>query len=399
MHERNYQFITCILPVFIPSIVFFDWLYNLNIVNVQIGLYLKGFATLLFVYVFLRQRFFGYAFRNILLYILILYILYSLFSDNMLPNFYLTIRIAYWVLGSLTFYYLFLHNLFGVSKLKIMLLLTIFIAGTFTIYLMRQSEEHQNASAYLLLWCLPLLFYIKKSKLAQIAIILSVVAIMTTVKRGAIVALMVSLTAYFLAMFHLSERIISKFKIFIISVSISGIIMLVLYAKWDLFSDRFADKGGSGRDYLYSAILKNYLNGEVLEIVFGNGINSVERLTAVAVVKNPDSVGIAAHSDWLQFMYDFGLFGVVFMILFHRKFIILIIFHKKHKTDQFAILLATYAIFTLTTIYSFILSTPNAIFLGIIIALMSVETNRINTKKFNDERDYQVDIKNNDMDL
>lgn len=356
---------------------FFDWLFNLDIINIQIGLYLKGFSTLLFIYVFINQRILGYSFRNILLFILILYVVYSIFSDDLLSNFYLTIRIAYWVLGSLTFYYFFSHNLFTERKFKVMLLLTIIIASIFTIYLMAQSEEHQNASAYLLLWCLPLLFYLNKSRLVQAAIILSIVAIMLTVKRGAMIALVASLLAYFLALLKISDKIINKFRVFFISILIFGTIALVVYNKWDLVSDRFADKGGSGRDNLYGVIIKSYLGGNLQEIVFGNGISSVERLTAASISKNPYGVGVTAHSDWLQFVHDFGLMGFIVMILLHFKFLKMLTFHSKHKTDLLPILLATYLIFGLTTIYSFILSTPDAIYMGIIIALMSVETNRM----------------------
>ncbi|HQG78348.1 MAG TPA: O-antigen ligase family protein [Bacteroidales bacterium] len=377
MRERQYPYIIGILPYLIPLIVFFDWLFSFEVTKVQIGVYLKGFATLLFIYVFLHHRFSAYYFKNILLYFLGIYLIYSIFSDSTFEYLYLTVRVAFWVLGSLAFYYFFLNDLISQRQLRLMFLLITFIACLFTFILMSRSDTYQNANAYLLLWCLPLLFLFKQSKLVQLAIIISIVAIVLTIKRGAILALIMSLFLYFIAMNHISEKKISKIKITLTSLFIAGVISLVLYLNWEIVTERMADRTGSGRVNLYTAIIKNYIRGDIIDILFGHGINSVQKLTTIVLAKKPGGIGVAAHSDWLQYMSDFGFFGLLFMFLFHFKFIKLIRFHLHHKTSWLPPLLLTYTIFTLTTVYSFILNSPNAIFLGIFIALLSVETNRI----------------------
>ena len=65
------------------------------------------------------------------------------------------------------------------------------------------------------------------------------------------------------------------------------------------------------------------------------------------------------------------------MLLIHYYLLSLVIFNYKYKTEMFPVILMTYSIFFLTTIYSFILNTPDALFFGIIVAIVSIETKKI----------------------
>jgi len=374
MTSKGYPFIIAGIQLFIPLIVLLDWLFNFGLLKMQLGLYLKSLVTLIFLYVFISHRYRDFIYKNVLLYIILLYILYSIFSDNILGNLYITARILYWILGSFAFYYFFTHDLISERQLTRMLVITAIIAGIFTFILMSQSEEHQNASAYLLLWCLPLLLHLNKSKLVSIVIVFSMAAIVITIKRGALVALLVSLVVYFLAKLRISEKNMSKLRILLNSLVFLSIVGIILYLRWDLITERFSDKGGSGRDKLYTLIINHYLSGDILDISFGYGINSVERMTSHKL--NDPQYGVAAHSDWLQHLHDFGILGIVLMVSLHVSFIKLIVFHAKFRTNTLPFLSMTYTIFLLSTVYSFILTTPDAIILGIILALISFETNQ-----------------------
>lgn len=375
MYTQRYSLIIAGLQLFIPLIVLFDWLFNLGIIHIQLGLYLKSLVTLIFLYVFISHRFRDFIFNNVLIYLSLLYILYSIFSDNIQGNLYITARILYWVLGAFAFYYFFKHDLISEKQLIRMLVTTSVIAGVFTFVLMSRSEEHQNASAYLLLWCLPLLLHLNKSKLISVVIAFSMAAIVITIKRGALVALIVSLVIYLVARLRISERNISKLKVFRNGLLFLALVGIILYMRWDLITERFSDRGGSGRDKLYTLIINNYIAGDMLNVSFGNGINSVQKMTSLQS-NDPNSVGVAAHSDWLQHLHDFGILGILLMVSLHVSFIKLIVFHAKFRTNTLPFLSMTYTIFLLSTVYSFILTTPDAIILGINLALISFETNQ-----------------------
>lgn len=141
------------------------------------------------------------------------------------------------------------------------------------------------------------------------------------------------------------------------------------------------DKGGSGRDIVYSAIIDKYLSSDIDNLVFGYGVSGVEKFMGPYLSRGIKKTGAAAHSDLLQYMYDFGFFGILFMILLHAYIIGLLRIHFKFRTKLFPIILMYYAIFFLTTIYSFILNVPDAIFFGISASIFAVETARIKAKK------------------
>jgi len=376
---KKHKAVVNYLVTSVPIILIFDWLLNLEVINLQIGLILKGVSVVIFgqLLVFKKHKIIGFKFKKLLLYFIYLNFIYALLSENPIENVYYSVRILYWVLGSLSFYYLFSNEFLSVVKFRKMILATILIASLFTISLMIGSEEHQNASAYLILWCLPILFLFKQTTIVKILKLIAIISIILTVKRGAMLALFVSLVFYFIGLLRISKLVINKIKIIVGGIFVFGFSFLILFLIWAKIAIRLEDKGGSGRDVMYEGIFSRYINSDITELVFGYGINSVQKFTATFLAKNSKSVGIAAHSDWLQYMHDFGVFGILFMVLLHYFFIKLVRFHYKNKTNIYPTVLMSYSIFLLTTIYSFILNTPDAIFFGIIIALISIETRKI----------------------
>lgn len=371
-----------IVVFMIPVTIMADWLHDFEILSIPLGLYLKGLSIALYIYIFSTNSIRGFYFKNVLLYILLLFVIYSLFSDNILLNLYFSIRVAYWIFASIVFYFLFQNKLISVPKFKIMLILSASIAAIFTIrYISGLDEEnYANASGYLLLWILPLLLVFRKEIIVKLIILISIVAILITIKRGVMLALLLSFLGYMLALLFISRDFISKMKIFLGGILIAGVSLIVLIPNWEIVSNRFEDKSGSGRDNLYETIITSYANSDLIHQFFGYGINSVQKLTAIVLAGHQDSVGVAAHSDWLQYLYDFGVLGLFFMIVMHYKMLSFIAFYFRARSNLFPSLLMFYMIFFLTTVYSFILNTPNAIFLGIGLAFFSAYKNHLGAK-------------------
>lgn len=379
-NKNRYRYLVNYLVFSVPAILLFDWLFNLQVIDIQVGLILKALSIILFgnLLIFKKRKISGFIFKNLLLYFIFLNFIYALLSAHVLNNIYHSIRILYWVLGSLSFYYLYSNEYLKFSSLRKMLVYTVIIGSLFTIALMMDSKEHQNASAYLLLWCLPILLAFKQTLLLRITIFLAIVSIILTVKRGAILALVVSLIFYLIGVLKISKSSISaKFKIISFGSILIGFTSVVLFFIWDKLSSRLEDTGGSGRDIMYQALVDKYFGSDLQELIFGYGINSVQEFTRLLFRSSQDNVGVGAHSDWLQYMFDFGIFGIIFMILLHYHFVKLLRFNSKNKTNIYPAILMSYCIFLLTTIYSFILNTPDAIFFGIIISVISTETSRL----------------------
>lgn len=377
---RNNKMMIKFLILSIPGIVLLDWLFDFGILNIQLGLYVKALSVILFSYYLILRKIKDFAVQNLIIYFLLLNVIYSIFSPDIFNNLYFSVRIAYWVFGTIVIYQLIQFNWLLENHIQNMIKWTALIATIFSIVLMNQVDEHQNASAYLLIWCMPILLTFKQSSFIRIVQLLAIIAIMMTIKRGAMLALMISIFAFIFAMLKNSDRIILKSKIIFSGLVFLGLALAVVFLNWESVSARLEDKGGSGRDIMYTGIFQHYINGDLLAWIFGFGINSVQKFTVILFSAGPDNAGVAAHSDWLQYMHDFGFLGILFMLGLHFKFIQLIKFHKKYKSKFYPMLLMAYSIFFLTTIYSFILNTPNAIFLGIILAIGSAEMNKIKSQ-------------------
>lgn len=380
-YSQNSKLMVKFIVIIIPLTVLFDWLYDFNFIQVQMGLYLKACAVFYFSYYLLFRKIRGFSHKNVFIFFLILNVLYSLSSSGILENLYSSIRIIYWIFGALVVYQLVFYEWMRELSLRIMMIPTVFIASIFTFYLMSVSEEHQNASAYLLLWSLPLLLMLKQTKIVKLMEVLAVTAILITIKRGAIIALIVAIIIYLVGMLKTSKKVNSKSKIIFLGFISICFMSFIIYMNWGSVASRLDDTGGSGRDILYSGLLDHYFTGDFLNITFGYGLDSVRVFSKeLFPATGADWQGVVAHSDWLQYMHDFGLLGIVFMLILHIKFIKLISFHKRIKSEIYPIIFMTYSIFFLTTIYSFILNTPNAIIFGFLIAIFSAETNKIKSQ-------------------
>lgn len=357
----------------VPVILLFEWLLDLNLIGFPISLVFKVFSLIVFTHFLLTKRVNGFKFKRVLSFFIVLNFIYSLFSENIQTNLYLTIRILYWVQGTLVFYYLYLRGNFNTADLGRMMIATLLIGSSFTIGLMLNSQEYQNANAYLLLWCLPLMFTFRQTLTTKLSILLGIIAIILTIKRGAILALVLSLLVFFLASVRISRTTISKMRIIGVATFTAGFIGIVFSHIWDRLLLRLQDTSGSGRDALYQGLVNKYMTGELHEVIFGFGVNSVQQFSKELF---NSATGVAAHSDWFQYMFDFGLFGILFMLLLHYQFLRILIWNYKKKTNLLPVISMAYTTFSLATIYSFILNSPNALFFGILISVFSVETRR-----------------------
>jgi len=382
--KNKHKFAVNYIVASVPMILLFDWLFNLSIINLQIGLILKALSIVFFCHLLITKKYKikGFKFKNAIIYFIFLNFIYSLFSDNIVENIYYTIRVSYWVLGTLVFYYLYSNAYFNTAALRKMIMSTVLIASVFTIRLMINSDDHQNASAYLILWCLPILLNFKQSFITKVLILFALVSIIITIKRGALLALVISLFAFFIGVLKISRVLITKIRIIGIGLILISFIALIFSSIWDRLSIRLEDTSGSGRDKLYQGLIDKYTNGELHELIFGFGINSVQQYSKV-LYGNYDkySSGVAAHSDWFQYMFDFGVFGIIFMIILHYHFLKLLFLNFKNKTAILPIVSMGYVIFSFTTAYSFILNTPDAMFFGIVISVITAESIKIQSLK------------------
>lgn len=347
--------------------------------NLKYGLYLKAISIILFTSILLIKRIKHFPFKKILIFFLLINIFSSLIFPDLWENLMQTAKVSYWVLGSLVFYLFFRNDLISEKELRKIFVSTALFLGVYTFTTRIDAEDYLGGgSAYLLLWSLPILLWVKQTVLVKIVQLVVIVGIVATVKRGAILSLVVSLVLYGFGFLYVSNNIKKKMSLVLGGLIFSAFIGITVSAQWETFEKRLADKSGSGRDEMYEAVFTHYTNADPGNIIIGFGINSVQNFTNRYYngLRAQEGGGVSAHSDWLQITHDFGLFGLFILLGINLIFLKLIYFHYKYKTDFLPIVLMVYMILLTSTVYSFILTSPNAIILAIYMALAADLTNR-----------------------
>lgn len=175
------------------------------------------------------------------------------------------------------------------------------------------------ADVYYLVGILPLILLYTPQKLKIIPFLLAFIVVVMSNKRGALVAMLLMLIVYF---FFLGENKKVKKKNIILQVTILLFVLLVisyvvvkLVGLYDLRMfermEKLGDDGGSGRAERWSMILNAFTtNSCFFNVLFGHGYGSIYKL-----------VGGHAHNDFLEFLYEYGIFAFVFYVTFYVSLI------------------------------------------------------------------------------
>lgn len=166
-----------------------------------------------------------------------------------------------------------------------------------------------NNLGYPLVSLMPLtVFFWKKKPIFWSLVIFIFIMSLASVKRGAIVCCVAFILL--IAYIYLKDQGKIKFK----TVMALGIVCCIIFyfgsyflESSDVLQQRLEDTlegNTSSRDYIYSNIIHRWSDSGFLHQLFGNG--------PIATTK----YGNYAHNDWLEVLYDFGIVGLLFYVLF-----------------------------------------------------------------------------------
>ena len=362
-------------------LLLFDWLSVLELIPAFISLLLRAaiLGTCL-TYIAVTGISFGkyhFKFGTCLGFFILVNIIYSLFSSSIIDDFYYTSRILLWTSITIVVYRLSVFGYLRKNELRNFIYVIILLGAFFTLYYVSRPdvEAGQNASAYLLVWSLPLaLLCSGNSKLKWVLIGLATLAIILTVKRGAIIALGLSGLAYYGYGILVRSSIKNFFSKTLGLILASAFIALASLFTLDAFVSRFSETGGSGRDILFPLIINHWLQADMLTKITGFGINSVQQYTGEFFYGAYSGVsGVYAHSDWLQLIHDFGFFGFLILFWIHVSVLRLIISGYKMKLEYTPALLMCYVVLFLVNIYSGHLFAPGAFIFGVSVAYCAAQ--------------------------
>lgn len=210
---------------------------------------------------------------------------------------------------------------------------------TYTSYMNRMlnirrdnTVEITNNIGYFMVALLPMTMFFTKKRMLQYAC-MGLVAVFTILsfKRGAVLCFAVSLLFFLMKDVVFGRRRSQNNRIVAVFLTIVGV-SLLYYFVMHVFntSEFFAFRVGqtiegdsSRRNLIYKFYLDTFINSDVQHVLFGHG---------VLATRNKLFMGIEAHNDWLEYVIDLGLVGLLFYlrywIVFAKEFF------KSNKGNQ-----------------------------------------------------------------
>ena len=175
-------------------------------------------------------------------------------------------------------------------------------------------EDITNNSGYVFLSLIPCM-YILKNRLLQVSgIIVCLLFVLFSVKRGAILVAGVTMIVY---VFQQMRNVSSNRKIlFLLLMFFVGILLFqfledTLFQN-DYFISRVEDTmegDSSDRDHIYSDILGKYQSFNIHELVLGIGADGTLKISHSY-----------AHNDWLEILVNQGFVGIIMFFVYWRFF-------------------------------------------------------------------------------
>ena len=178
-------------------------------------------------------------------------------------------------------------------------------------------EEITNNSSYTILGLFPFLFLFKKHPILQyLGLALIIFYVISAMKRGAIIVLIILLIWFVYVMLKSASGKRKFIQIVLIGVLAFFSVKFIInfYSESSYFQQRIEstlEGRSSNRDVIYSVLWQHYISNQSLSnILFGEGVYKTISITG----------GVKAHNDWLELLIDCGFMGVILYCVYWVRF-------------------------------------------------------------------------------
>lgn len=279
----------------------------------------------LLAYIFLQRQVPGEESKRLIPMFLLLYgiyfgwmtVIYFVYDDthNIIGRMLqaLTILVFPFIL-SLSYYrarYCKLNVWFYLAVFFILLCITVQYINLYSIANQLDDDGSHIGVSYFPLFILPILLLPESRIVRYLSVVITSLVIISSIKRGGMIALGGSLMVYVFVKQIVSEG--NKFRKLLILLAVVlvmvGVLIYIEESGTNNIIERFenlSDDGGSGRDVLWADAFQNIQNRDLGFRFVGNGYRSAQE---VSCYKLP------AHNDFLEIWYDFGGIGLTFYLL------------------------------------------------------------------------------------
>lgn len=278
-----------------------------------------------------------------------------------LPNItslYALIRVLYSFLGFLFIYHLAKTSSITEKELSVFFMLLLVIL-TIKAYLnighrldMHSGLNKADNTGYSLVCAYASVMFFSNKKTFPIPLLLVIIGTLLCGKRGAIIAMTIATLPIVLYIFMGRQLKTSSKFLYIAFVALGFILAIQHFTTYfDATFGRFeaiTDDHGSGRDQLYTLYFEHFKNSDLMHQVFGHGLSA----GTFGANKPYAFTKTAAHSDWLEMLYDFGIVGTLTYAIVFIQLLKIIIQNRGKRNNYYYMLVMSFIIWFIKSIVS-----------------------------------------------
>jgi len=302
--------------------------------------------------------------KSFIIVITIMSFIYSLFHPMRTNVTYIYILILYLVYNySTIFPHLISSKTYSIGVIILFAsLVYVYISG-YSLQIANQINNQTNAS-YTILYILPLLLCIKNKAINIISLIVTLFVVFTSLKRGGIIAFAFGLISYLYTKYISLSKSYSKNKLINIIIFLLALGMMFILIKYinnytdGVMLERFnsiSDDEGSGRIDIWKRVITLISQSSFIGLLLGHGWDAVY-----------SNMGISSHNDFLEILYDFGLFGIMLYMHMIYKIAKYLKYLIRTKSEYAPILACSLSIFIINSMVSHIVIYPHYFILFLI---------------------------------
>jgi O-antigen ligase len=229
-----------------------------------------------------------------------------------------------------------------------------------------EIDEAHLGTSYYTVFILPTILFSPKKWVKYIAIAITGVVIISSFKRGGLIALVLGVIAYLFVKEVLFEHKVTKLILFVIIVITLFIVLIYIdNAMGNIISQRILniqEDGGSGRDQVWATTWTMIRRSSPEHLIFGHGYNAV---------LNDSPLGLSAHNDFLEVLYNYGIVCFVPYIFLYLRLIQQIFAAIKLEDHRSFIMAFTCVVFILISMISHVIVYPWAALIALSWGFMS----------------------------
>ena len=229
-----------------------------------------------------------------------------------------------------------------------------------------EVDEAHLGTSYYVLFLLPTLLLTPHKWLRYVGLFITGLVLFSSFKRGGLIAIVLAIVAYLFVKEVLVERKFTRLLVFLIAVIALFIILIFIdNAMGNIISERILnirEDGGSNRDQVWATTWNMICRSNSEQLIFGHGFN--------AVLKD-SPLGLSAHNDFLEVLYNFGIIGFIPYLFLHIRLIQQIFMSLKIKDDRTPIMAFTYVIFIILSMISHVIVYPWVMLIALPWGLMA----------------------------